>query len=147
MAFLELIFKKKITDEDMEPKEIDIPVPQETVPVPPKPDYIHLWALAIQEFEGYSPGSASYRRNNPGNCKGLDGYFKTFPTYEAGFAYLEDYLTRACTGKHKAYSPNMTLRQFFSVYAPDGNRIIDNYSSFVATKLGVFPSIKIKELV
>src|SRR5206468_10792525 len=32
--------------------------------------YLSAWADAIQEFEGWHPGSRSYRNNNPGNLKG-----------------------------------------------------------------------------
>lgn len=109
---------------------------------------IPTWAKAIEQFEtGGDPNSVGLRNNNPGNIKGLDGKFMKFKTYDEGFAYLCDYLTRACTGKHKAYRPDMTLRDFFSVYAPDGDKIINNYSSFVANRLGVFPSVKIKDLL
>jgi hypothetical protein len=110
-------------------------------------DHITAWALAIQEFEGWKPGSHAYRHNNPGNLKSVDGTFKTFKTYEQGFAALKDYLTRACTGKHNAYKPTMTLKQFFGVYAPDGELIVGNYTAYVAKKMGVSPDTIIATLV
>lgn len=79
--------------------------------------------------------------------KALAGHFIQYPSYEAGFAALKDYITRACTGKHKAYRPGMTLRQFFSVYAPDGDLIIDNYSAYVAKRIGVTRETVISTLV
>lgn len=127
------------------PKEIPKEIPEVTKPV--KESLIEKWALAIQDFEGYTPGSKSYRNNNPGNVKGMDGKFLVFKTYEAGFDYLCDYLKRACTGQHKAYKPDMNLKQFFLIYAPDPEPIPTNYTNFVATKMGVYPSVLIKNLL
>jgi len=76
-----------------------------------------------------------------------------FDTPEQGFSALTDYIERACTGKHKAYSPNMSIKRFFEIYAPDGQVITTNYATFVcnymSTKLGetIFPSKKLFELV
>lgn len=113
---------------------------------PPK-NYIRLWALAIQEFEGYKPGSASYRRNNPGNIKGLDGKFIVFPSYELGILALEDYLTRVCTGKHKAYTPSMTVYQVMKTYAPDPEPIPTNYAKHCAKAMGVTVDTVVSTLV
>jgi hypothetical protein len=108
---------------------------------------IEEWALAIQEFEGYTPGSRSFRNKNPGNLRNKNGTFKVYATYNEGLADLIDYLTRACTGKHHAYKPEMTIRQFISVYAPDGPKVIDNYTNFICKKLLITPETLIKTLV
>ena len=137
----------------------------------PKPidnkSLVEIWAGAIQSFEGWIEGSEvngqryngskSWRNRNPGNLKhssfykGVIGKDKTgfaiFESDEAGMACLVDYLTRAATGKHRAYNPEMSLHEFFGVYAPDGEPIQTNYSSFVASKLAVTIETKIKTLV
>lgn len=115
-----------------------------------KKDYIKLFATAIQEFEGFYPGSKSYRNNNPGNIKDRQGNFMSFSTYEEGFDYLQDYLYRACTGQHKAYRPDLTIRQFVQVYAPsseNSDASINNYTSHILTKLEVLPSTQLKDLL
>lgn len=130
---------------DTLPEELPMNV---EVPKVPSKSMIELWALAIQDFEGWHEGSQSYRNNNPGNIKGINGKFLTFKTYEEGFAYLCDYLTRAATGKHKGYSPEMTLYEFFKTsYAPDAEPIPRNYAAYVASKLAVTIDVKIKTLV
>ena len=110
-------------------------------------DYITPFALAIQEFEGFTPGSKSFRFNNPGNIKNSLGEFIQFTSYDEGFLYLKNYIKRACTGEHRAYKPSFTIRQFVEVYAPDPEPIPTNYANFIAKKLGVYPSKKIGELV
>jgi hypothetical protein len=37
--------------------------------VPPKKSRLAEWTAAIQSFEGWFPGSVSYRNKNPGNLK------------------------------------------------------------------------------
>ena len=96
--------------------------------------------------EEYAKASHSRKLCNPGNIKNIHGEFITFNTYEEGWTYLKNYIQRACTGQHKAYKPTFTIRQFFEVYAPDGSAIINNYSSFVAKHMGVFPSMKLFEI-
>lgn len=101
------------------------------------------WANLIKEFE-----KSPIAWNNPGAIKSKSGKFLKFATYQEGFDYLCDYLTRACTGKHKAYTPETTLKRFFEIYAPayDNNKPAI-YSKYVADRLGVDVNIKIKELV
>ena len=130
--------------EPEEPKPVNLPnnPPMKTV------SKLELWAEAIKQFEGWNPGSVSYRNNNPGNVRSVAGPFKKFLTYEEGWNYLLDYLTRAATGKHAAYRPDMNLQEFFGVYAPssDGNHP-NNYANFVGKKIGVDIKTKIKDLV
>lgn len=148
LEWLEAIFvgeKRVHSDDELTNTEKNEPVPQ---PTPVRDNtLIETWAEAIKQFEGWHPGSKAYRNNNPGNIKGLDGNFLVFKTPEEGYAYLVDYLTRACTGKHKAYSPEMTLIEFFRVYAPDPEPIPSNYAAFVASKMAVTTDRKIKTFV
>ena len=105
------------------------------------------FCLAIRDFEG-KPGDLNYRNNNPGNIRGRDGKFLKFPTYAQGWSYLKDYVTRAATGKHKAYKPDFTIKQFFNVYAPSSdNNQPDLYANWVASRIGLATTFQIKNLV
>lgn len=127
--------------------------------VPKKESKITLWAEAIADFEsGGDTNSISHRHNNPGNIKNSEGSFIVYPTYEAGFAALCNYLVRACTNDHKAYvqkaaqlklrsSGDLTLYQFIQVYAPDPEPIPTNYSNFIAQRCGVTKDTPIKSLL
>jgi hypothetical protein len=120
---------------------------------------IEDWALQIQKHEGYYPGSASYRNNNPGNFRctslvmGEFGATKcvnnlaVFPTYEMGFNALKTFLTYACTDQLRSYRSSMTLLDFYKVYAPssDNNNPL-NYATQVANGLGVNINTTIGEL-
>lgn len=120
---------------------------------------INDWALAIQQFEGYYPGSRSYRNNNPGNiryaglyasmAKGKDtAGFCIFESYERGFSALVTLLTRAATGLSDVYKPEDTLLGFYEKYAPaSDNNYPAGYANFVAGKIGVTASTKIKDLL
>lgn len=110
---------------------------------------------AIKEYEGWFPpgknlkyplGSLSWRCNNPGNLrpagqKGMTGVksgFAVFATYEDGYQALYNQILLAVTGKSKVYSPDMTLLEFASKFAPtsDGNDP-QEYAVFVAKRLKV----------
>ncbi len=83
------------------------------------------FAKAMQRKEGWMDGTKSFRHNNPGNIKGLDGKFLVFKTYEDGFYALCDYIERAITGRHKAYLKwgyGMTILQFCKTYAPTADQ-------------------------
>jgi len=127
----------------------------------PKPEPVGSllleWASAIKDFEGYFPpnpryprGSASYRNHNPGNIKGLDGKFLVFETYQGGWAYLLDYLTRSATGKHKAYPKKgeTTILEFTMTYAPAADKNHpEKYCDYVCKRLGITRDTKIKTLI
>lgn len=97
-------------------------------------------AAAIQQMEGWYPGSLSYRNNNPGNLRpgslavgstGSNGGYAVFPDYQTGLNALIGLIQ----------SPgywNLTLTQFFAKYAPsaDGNQP-GSYAASVASMLGV----------
>lgn len=106
-------------------------------------------ATAIQNHEGYYPGSVSYRNNNPGNLKyagqpgatGADARgFAIFPDFATGFQALKNQLALDASR-----NPDWTLTQFFSKYlggnpySPEttgqGNPF--SYAADVAKQLGV----------
>lgn len=125
---------------------------------------------AIREFEGWFPGSTSYRNNNPGNLRrsplaiGIDirGY-AIFKTFADGWNALVRDVTIKATGRSKAWhdadgdkvldpgeeiTPEDSLFEFFAVYAPsaDGN-YPRKYALFVAKRCGLTAETPIKELM
>jgi hypothetical protein len=112
---------------------------------------VTAWAQAIQQFEGWFPGSRSYRNNNPGNLRvlgapgqiGVDpGGFAIFDSYASGFAALVSDLTAKI-----AKYPGATLAEIMGRYAPasDGNDT-SSYTNFIARALGVSPDTKLSQL-
>lgn len=114
-------------------------------------------AEAIKIHEGWFKGSRSQRNNNPGNIRFAsqantigkdDKGFAIFKTYADGFAALCRLITNAKSGKSRVYKPEMSLLEFFSVYAPSfDNNDPNNYARFVAQKLKVSIDFKIGDLV
>lgn len=115
---------------------------------------IDLWCEAIKRME-----KAKMSLNNPGNIKcdhimHKDAMGKDyrglciFPTYDKGYLALRNMLVRACTTGSSSYHPDMTLIEFYHVYAPtsDGNYPLQ-YATFVANYIGVPVTTKIKELL
>jgi hypothetical protein len=109
---------------------------------------------AIEQYEGYKPGTRAYRNKNPGNLRhwptqdGTEGGFAKFNTYEKGFAALKEMITRAASGKSKTYKPTDTFLAFFRRYAPaSDHNAPDPYAKFVAKKLGVPVETQIKQLL
>ena len=99
---------------------------------------------AIQDREGWYPGSRSYRNKNPGNLKEGVG---SFGDDSDGFARFEGYfhglyalcrdLFRKCTGyTTTSLGPDSNLRDLVNVYAPgaDGNDV-DGYVGFLVASL------------
>lgn len=140
--------------------------PPDLIPQKPKPiSKLTRWAEAHKLFEAGmiggkpDPNAISIKRNNPGNIKNLQGEFIQYPTYEAGWNALLDYLTRAATDKHLAYvqkakqlklksSGDLTVLQFIEVYTfGDGADIQKNYAAFICKHCGVPLSTTIKELL
>jgi len=114
------------------------------------------FAEAIKIHEGWFPGSRSFRNKNPGNLKyvgqrkaiGEDqSGFAIFKTYDDGFYALFKMLDNACEGYSEIYKAEMTLLEFFAVYAPrsDNNDPVA-YAMFVADRLKVEPNTKLKDL-
>lgn len=123
------------------------------------PTRLVAWAKAIQEHEGWYPGSRSQRNNNPGNLRftgyvqrlgatGKDGSnFAIFPSADRGFAALCQFLRDAAEGRLIPYKGDPTLRQFYRVYAPSNdNNNPDQYAKVVASKIGVGVDTPIRQL-
>lgn len=113
---------------------------------------IERMAMAIREFEGWYPGSRSWRNNNPGNLKfaGQAGAVATddqghaiFDSQASGWAALIHQLTLAFSGQSHVYGPGDTLYSFFGKYA-EGNRV--QYAEFVAARLGVAPDATLAQI-
>jgi hypothetical protein len=115
---------------------------------------IRLMAEAIQTFEGWFPGSKSYRNNNPGNLRytawtqgqGATGQdstgFSVFPTYEIGYAALTSLLMLRVR-QH----PDWTILDLFNSYAPPSdNNPTQTYAATVAKNAGVTVDTKLGEL-
>lgn len=111
---------------------------------------LELWINAIKIMEGAKP-----YRNNPGNIRFVgqqyavnDNGFCKFDTYEHGYDALKNLIVRACTGMSKKYNPEGNLYDFYDTYAPssDGNNP-SAYANFVASKIGVPATTKIKDLL
>lgn len=133
-------------------------------PAPQPKQYQKLlgWCISAQAYEGWTidPPSRSYENNNPGNLEFADqpgavlesghepNRFAHFDTYTDGFQALYDLFLRACTGMSTIYRPDMTLLDFYNVYAPgsDGNNSND-YASYIANALGVEESTQISTFV
>lgn len=115
------------------------------------------FAMAIQRKEGWYPGSRSYRNNNPGNVKyvgqrnaiGKDPQgFAVFKSYKDGFDYLCWMIANAKAGKSKIYTPDMTIEDFFKVFAPSGDKNDPmKYARDVREWTGAGTNYKIKDLI
>ena len=118
---------------------------------------LEKWADGIQESEGWVAGSRSYRNHNPGNLKyagqaGTTGPdkegFCVFINDQLGFHALVRQLGIACAGQSKAYSPDMTLKDFTIKYAqPKSEQALENYLKPIISRLGVPSDIQIKNIV
>jgi hypothetical protein len=112
-------------------------------------------ARAIQRFEGWVPGSRSFRNNNPGNLRYADWEksfgavnkdpqgFAIFGTYEQGFSALIHLL-----GMRVTQHPEWTVYDLFNSYAPasDGNDP-QSYAQYVASALGIDATTQLGGLV
>lgn len=146
-----------------EPKKAETVIPIDLeLPPPAKEslkDLVIEMAEAIRGYEGWYPGSRSYRNFNPGNLKntsytrelGATGSdekgFCIFPSYETGFNALCQFIRDAGRNKLKAYH-DCSLYSFFQSYAPgrDGN-IPSDYAEYVAKKINVSPTQKVASLL
>lgn len=121
---------------------------------------------AIKSFEGWFPpskdypnGSTSWKNKNPGNIRcnailnryatGVDPKgFCVFSDEQRGFQALTAMVQGVINGTSTHYKPEMTLNQFFSVYAPSGDANDPlAYARFIGQKLSVDPAVfTIKQL-
>lgn len=119
-------------------------VPSQSAPLKPKPPA----ETPSQDGAPESSPSVTPDNNNPGNIKTPSGTLKRYSTAEEGWRDLHDYLQRAATGVHESYRPEMSLREFFRVYAPASDRNDpEAYATRVAKRLGVPPETPISRLV
>jgi hypothetical protein len=106
-------------------------------------------AGAIQQQEGYYPGSLAYQNNNPGNLIYVGqagatpgaGGFAQFSSYDAGLSALENQI-QLYAGR------GLTIQGMMNVYAPStqpGNNP-GLYASNVAAALGVSPDTPLTSL-
>lgn len=113
------------------------PIPIVTEPIVNPPiSKIELWAKAIQQAEGWKPGSPSQTHNNPGNlgyttltaswgatqggAKSDGGHFCKFPDYVTGFKALCNFLTLGAEDELKAFHQARTLELFSEKYGNTG---------------------------
>jgi hypothetical protein len=98
-------------------------------------------ADAIMHFEGWVPGSRSYRDRNPGNLEGpskralgKDGVYNHYSSLIDGYQDLLDELKAKFSGNNKhGIGPDSTLLDLFNVYAPPSdNNPTNKYCEFVA---------------
>lgn len=90
------------------------------------------WANATKRFEGWAPGTRSFKNHNPGNLRysaytatlgaiGKDkSNFCTFPTDEAGFDALCLFLTAAASRQLKPYHTFNSANPYHKKIMPDG---------------------------
>lgn len=123
---------------------------------------LQKWAEAIRQHEGWFDGSVSQRCNNAGNIRFTDytkkylgavsvcptANFAYFRTADEGMEGLLIHLFYAATGQLKSYRADMTLLEFYEVYAPsaDGNAPA-TYAKAVADHIGVTTKARISSFV
>jgi hypothetical protein len=131
-----------------------------------KESYITKIADIIQRHEGwiapnkdYPKGSVAWRQNNPGNLIFTDytkslgatkkgDRFAIFPNYTTGRKALEQFLIDAFSGKLRNFKPDMTILDFFSIYAPLSNKQPNYiYANVVASAIGKTYTTKLKDLI
>lgn len=106
-------------------------------------------AQAIQQQEGYYPGSLAYTNNNPGNLiyagqsgatQGAGG-FAAFPDYATGYQALLNQIQLYA-------SRGMTISQMMAVYAPagQGNNDPTAYANTVAAAVGASPDTALTDI-
>jgi hypothetical protein len=104
---------------------------------------VKLLALAQSVVEGYNPGTAAYRNNNPGNLRSVSGPFKQFSTLQEGAQAMLDYIERANSKQNKAYLKANTLIEYINVYAPSEDQ--NDPNSYTASILGYFKKVGINQ--
>lgn len=110
---------------------------------------VNTIAQAIQQQEGYYPGSLAYTNNNPGNLiyAGQSGAVQG----SGGFAKFPDYSTghQALLNQIQLYaSRGMTIQDMMNVYAPAGQGSNDPtaYAATVAAAVGASPDTLLTDL-
>ena len=141
---------------DSTPAPNPLSIPKETTPSEANRATLEALCLAIRDFEG-GPGDKNYKNNNPGNCrfykggylpiylpilKDKDG-FAIFKNMETGMLYLRNMLKAQIHA-----NPSWTILDMMTRYAPENdNNPTLNYAKFVAKRLSVDISYKVKNLL
>lgn len=108
----------------------------------------------MSQFEGYYAGTIATKNHNPGNLRsspfqtGKYGGFAVFPDYETGLYALKYQIYLAASGKSRYYRSDMTLLEFFNVYAPPHDSNQPNvYTAFVVKQTGLTKDTLISDLI
>ena len=112
-------------------------------------------AAAIQQREGWAPGSRSFRNNNPGNLRYVgqpgaaadaDG-FAVFSSYASGMQALKSQIMLdASRGSDAAGRPVNTLSDLISSWAPPSENDTAGYLTFVSASTGFDPAAPLSSL-
>lgn len=120
-----------------------------------------VFAQQIQHFEGWYPGSRSYRNNNPGNIRpgslnlgqsAIDsGGFAIFPSFDVGYNALINDIAAKFSGRTRTgLGPQSSVVQFFQVYAPssDNNNpaqyaqsVVDGINANAGTSFTIYSTL------
>jgi hypothetical protein len=110
---------------------------------------------AIQQQEGYYPGSLAYVNNNPGNLiyagqpgasPGAGG-FASFSDYQAGYTALQNQVQLdAVRGTDVNGNPISTLSELISSWAPPSQNDTATYIANVSAQTGFDPSAPLSSL-
>lgn len=121
------------------------------------PSVANALAQAIQQHEGYYPGSLAYKNNNPGNLiyagqagasPGAGG-FASFSSYDAGYQAMVNQISLdASRGTDASGNPTTTVSQLIGSWAPasDPKNNTPAYVSAVAASTGFDPDAPLSSL-
>ncbi len=116
---------------------------------------LYRLAAAIKRYEGWKPGSRSWRNRNPGNLRSspyevmkVDG-FSSFSSDHQGMVALMWDLYAKCNGRTSTrLGPKSTLEDLFAIYAPSGDdNNPDEYAEAVAGELGISVLTKLEKFL
>jgi hypothetical protein len=119
----------------------------------PNPPMVSAIADAVTQQEGYYPGSAAYRYNNPGNL--MDPSHRIWPQYPTDPRTGEVIFPDAATGRAALENDlsikinrGMTLTSLFAMYAPAGHGANDPavYAANVAHATGIDPNTPLNQV-
>lgn len=112
-------------------------------------------AQAIQNQEGYYPGSVAYVNNNPGNLKYVGqpgatagaGGFAQFSSYNAGYSALLNQINLDATrGTDVNGNPTTTVSQLIGSWAPASENNTPAYVASVTAYTGYDPNAALSSL-
>jgi hypothetical protein len=119
------------------------------------PTAVNALAAAIQNQEGYYPGSLAYQNNNPGNLvyagqpgatPGAGG-FAAFSSYNAGYTALQNQIMLDATrGTDISGNPTTTVSQLLTSWAPPSQNDTATYIANVSASTGYDPNAPLSSL-